>query len=148
MALHRSSIHRLRLLAACLRRLMRLTANNWPWAPRLQQHPAILASMAHLAEGLSTPSQCRPLFAGLHSMTKSSTCAQREVRPPPAFVLNALTASPRRGAIQPNIRTIEASTALPDERPCLDYSYGENKKEGEQNYEKIMKNNTKKGANR
>jgi hypothetical protein len=47
-------------------------------------------------------------------------------------VLNVLTTSPRRGATQPNIRAIEVSTALPDERPCIYSSYGENKKEGKQ----------------
>jgi len=82
-------LHRLRPLAACLRRLMRLTANNWPWAPRLQQHPAILALMAHLVEGLSTPSQqCRP---PLRRMIRSSTCVWREACPPASGVLNALT---------------------------------------------------------
>jgi hypothetical protein len=95
-----------------------------------------------LVEVFSTPSQqyVGPLSAGLHSMARGDVCigalhafGARCTHPPLASgVLNALTTSPRCGATQPNIRTIEVSTALPDERPCLDYSYGENKKEGEQ----------------
>ncbi len=80
------------------------------------------------------------LSAGLHSMARGDVrigalhafgarCARLSLA---SGVLNALITSPRRGATQPNIRAIEVSTALLDERPCLDYSYGENKKEGEQ----------------